>query len=548
MSVVTESEDCMEEMEEPISRKRTRSTRTFFEEERLFELFDPRIESSDESEEEEENISFFVHSLNNTKVLNHDETTLVKDHAPFVLPRKIILCPDEGESWDESKWFFQLVTPSFLEIIERGTESYRESKFPEVPVVERKEILTWIGINLLSGICRLPELNMYWDENWGVEMVKNSCLSRARYYEISRVFHLEEDQEQDPKPSSKFKKMENLLKKRYQGCLNPSQQISLDEAMVHFEGRSSLKVLMPNKPVPEGFKFYCVCEAKTGYLLNLDLSETSISMDELCGKLLEPFFGKGYHLYMDNFFCTVRVFENLVHNQIYCTGTFRFKRLPSPLKNIWTKKIISKWERGKSEWSVFQHILFSALKDNNAFVVGSTVPSSQTFTKISRKTQTGENLILEVPEIVSSYVQFLRGVDILDQRRSYYSAEDRKNKKWWKKIFLFLLDTAIINSWILSQSNSRQLNFRMNLIKKFIFTVLSPKHGLTTSHFLSYTENVNGRKKRRNCKLCYQVLGKILKVTQECKKCGAAFHLECFRLWHTISDVSSITPEMIILE
>jgi len=433
------------------------------------------------------------------------------------------------------------VTPEFLKMLESGTEHYRSENFEDVPPVSSEELQTWMGIQLLTGIVELPELNMYWDTKWGVgvDLVKTSCLSRNRFYQISRVFHLDEGV--GSQTSKKFIKLQNLLLTRFQECIKPSKELSLDEAMVHFEGRSSVKVLMPDKPIPEGFKFYCVCEAQSGYLLNCFLCETPSTVERICSDLLEPFFGQGHHVYLDNFYSTVGVFESLLGQGIYCTGTFKKNRLPQPLKSLWNKQSMRKWERGNVEWSVHGHILFSAMKDNKAFIVGSTTATTQSFTNWTRKLKGGGKVQFNPPTTVSNYVQFLRGVDILDQRRSYYSAETRKNKKGWKKIFLFLLDAAIINSWILSQTTKRLLDYRMALIRKLISSKPTFPSRLLTTHFLFDTPSEGKKKKRRVCKLCSQVRGQKKQVTYECRKCDLGFHIKCFQLWHSCEDVNSLT-------
>jgi hypothetical protein len=42
----------------------------------------------------------------------------------------------------------------------------------------------------------------------------------------------------------------------------------------------------------------------------------------------------------------------------------------------------------------------------------------------------------------------MNGVDNMNQNISYYAYE-RKTKKWWKKIFNFILEISINNAYIL---------------------------------------------------------------------------------------------------
>ena len=56
--------------------------------------------------------------------------------------------------------------------------------------------------------------------------------------------------------------MLNILADAFQAAHEPSQQLSVDEAMV----RSSMKQYMPKKPIKRGFKIFCLCDANGSYL------------------------------------------------------------------------------------------------------------------------------------------------------------------------------------------------------------------------------------------------------------------------------------------
>ena len=74
--------------------------------------------------------------------------------------------------------------------------------------------------------------------------------------------------------------------------------------------------------------------------------------------------------------------------------------------------------------------------------------------------------MIDCPPSVSLYNKFMGGVDMQDQARKYYNVTF-KSVKWWKYLFWFFLDTAIINSYILySESNEKRithLDFHLKL-------------------------------------------------------------------------------------
>ena len=56
----------------------------------------------------------------------------------------------------------------------------------------------------------------------------------------------------------------NEVSQKY--CLNPGFCVSIDKQMKKFKGRSSQTVRMKNKPIKEGFKFFALCDATTGFV------------------------------------------------------------------------------------------------------------------------------------------------------------------------------------------------------------------------------------------------------------------------------------------
>jgi hypothetical protein len=67
-------------------------------------------------------------------------------------------------------------------------------------------------------------------------------------------------------------------------------------------------------------------------------------------KLLQGLEEKGHSVVMDNFFCSIPLFQDLASKGIYATGTVRANRigLPSHLKNM---RIWRRYEQGHLEWA-----------------------------------------------------------------------------------------------------------------------------------------------------------------------------------------------------
>ena len=66
-------------------------------------------------------------------------------------------------------------------------------------------------------------------------------------------------------------------------------------------------------------------------------------------------------------------------------------------------------------------------------------------------------LHLQQPHSVSTYKKSMGGVDLRDLVRAKYPS-GRKSKKWWQYLFWFLLDSAIVNSYVLyNEWSTRQM-------------------------------------------------------------------------------------------
>ena len=52
------------------------------------------------------------------------------------------------------------------------------------------------------------------------------------------------------------------------------------------------------------------------------------------------------------------------------------------------------------------------------------------------------------PVVIDDYNQHMLGVDKLDQFASYYSFL-HKSVKWWRKVFFWMLEVAVINAYII---------------------------------------------------------------------------------------------------
>ena len=121
------------------------------------------------------------------------------------------------------------------------------------------------------------------------------------------------------------------------------REVSIDEAMVGFKGRSSMKQFMPMKPTKRGYKVWCRCVAANGFTSDCEIytgqsesgREQNLSSAVVL-RLARPIFNKGFYLFYDNYFSSVALSRELLRHNTYSCGTARCNRreYPPELKNV----------------------------------------------------------------------------------------------------------------------------------------------------------------------------------------------------------------------
>ena len=106
---------------------------------------------------------------------------------------------------------------------------------------------------------QLPSTEDYWKQSpvYHYSPIADK-ISRRRYREISRYLHFVDNSTLASPGSPEYDilgKVRPLLDHMQSHCAalyNPSNQLAIDEAMIKFQGRSSLKQYMPQKPIKRG--------------------------------------------------------------------------------------------------------------------------------------------------------------------------------------------------------------------------------------------------------------------------------------------------------
>lgn len=336
------------------------------------------------------------------------------------------------------------------------------------------DIANYIGLRIFMGICKLPVEQMYWRaSSIYVPGVAPLTMTFNRFKQISKYLHFH-NRKAIPKGNTDrvihIRSIMNNLQEKCKSMYMPKKNLSLDEGTLPYKGRLSMKIYNPAKPDKYGLKFYILCEAESGYVLDFSLySGISQTLREIVFSLTHRYFGMGYHLYMDNYYNSVKLTQELYENGMHSSGTLRLSRgAPRVLKVLAANKKIPrdtmKFRRKENTFVIcWQDVRLVTLITNCASLDRAAFVHHKRIRKDGRSTVQITNL--ERPIAIREYVKYMRGVDRFDQMIKYYSFT-RRSMKWTKKVFMYFLQVMLHNAHVLYKKyGPEEPNKKMTLLQ-----------------------------------------------------------------------------------
>ena len=209
--------------------------------------------------------------------------------------------------------------------------------------VSSDDVKAFLGVLIGMGVHRLPGLKYYWstDPFFRVQGIAD-VLSRNRFMKILNNLHIavannSKAVSRGSPGNDKLHKVRPLvteLNRSFQENGVPTYSQSIDEAMVLFKGRSSIRQYMPMKPTKRGYKVWVRADSKSGYVYQFevytgkgDSSSDGVGLGERVVKnLTESLNNTNTHVCFDNFFASVALLQYLSEQKIFATCTIRSNR------------------------------------------------------------------------------------------------------------------------------------------------------------------------------------------------------------------------------
>ena len=198
------------------------------------------------------------------------------------------------------------------------------------------EMKAFIGINIIMGITKLPQVALYWssDDFFGNQGIKK-VMTKNRFEEITCYLHFNDSSVEPTRGTPGFDRLYkirpifNSILGNCQTKFKPTKNLSVDEGMIAFRGRLSFRQYMPAKPTKYGIKIWMAADSSNGYVLNFDVylgkgdgcrRIYGLGYD-LVTKLIRPFMNRNHHVFFDNFFTSTKLLEHLEANDTYTCRT-----------------------------------------------------------------------------------------------------------------------------------------------------------------------------------------------------------------------------------
>ena len=263
---------------------------------------------------------------------------------------------------------------------------------------------------------------------------------------------------------------------KFKSVYIPGEHISIDEELLLWKGKLVFKQYIPLKRARFGIKMFSLCET-SGYLWNsyvyLGKEPRAIGDDQelirrlgksgaVIPRLMDGLIGKGYKLFVDNWYTSEALFTYLHENQTAACGTARKNRLrlPASLKS-------PRLQKGEHAFRRKDDMLAVRLNDKKEIYFLSTMHKAN-IVETGKRDRHGNNI--QKLQVVNDYNKYMGGVGRNDELMGTYCCV-RKSMKWTKKVAFHFIEEGVLNAHILYKKTGGRkplLKFKLDCISALL--------------------------------------------------------------------------------
>lgn len=430
-----------------------------------------------------------------------------------------------------------------------------------------EELYSFLALLMLMAHVKKSVLKEYWtQEEMTATPFFSKFMARDRFVSLLRYLHFSDNR--NPNLNDRLWKIRdffNLLRERSMSFFQPFQKVVIDESLVLFRGRVVFRQYIPSKRHRFGIKFFVICDCETGYVLDqvvYTASDIDIPRDDPHGfsgavvkKLMDRYLGKDHVLYTDNYYTSPLLSKYLLEHGTGSCGTVRANRRHFPKFNTGVPQ-------GTVQRQQADGMLALAWQDKRQVKMLSTVHRGDMVNTAKKDRRTGETV--KKPDAVVDYNINMRLVDKADMQVGSIECV-RKCVKWYKKMFLHLIDITVLNAYNLYMTKTGN-KIKLRVFSKNIIAQLLEKYGVVQEkrkgrpslqrqpqqdrlqaknwlmrHHLAIvppppppgTQKLRGQ---RQCYVCAHTSKRPTKrrdVTTWCQGCDVGLCVECYYEYHT---------------
>ena len=160
----------------------------------------------------------------------------------------------------------------------------------------------------------------------------------TRFKQIYRFLHFRDSENEVAAGKSghdhklKVRNLLDLLSPLFLSQYHTHEEMSVDEAMIPFKGKLSIKQYMKDKPTKWGINVFVLADTRTGYTVCLQIyTGNLVGADTgLCSQvvleLLDGLEDKCPKMYMDNYYTSPELFLSLYNKGVNACGMARSNR------------------------------------------------------------------------------------------------------------------------------------------------------------------------------------------------------------------------------
>lgn len=426
-----------------------------------------------------------------------------------------------------------------------------------VPDITEAEMFVFLAVTVQMGHCLRERLTDYWStaENYYTPFY-SSTMKRDRYWHILRFLHFTDnrnDTHNTDKNFGRLWKMRNVFEiigRTFSKFYNPTENLAVDEVVVLFRGMVVFRHCLPKKRECFVMKIYKLCDSN-GYTYDLKVhlgkdrqstTQRLTAAHAIVTELTRKVEGRGHKLYVNSFFSSPALFDDLMEKKINCCGAVKPNRRGMPRDLESGKMELKRGDIKVRTRGDLTAILWRDRKEVHMLTNIHASPAEGNF-----RNERGKAVI---PPIVADYKHHMRRLRKEKWKANHYSIS-RPSWKWTKKLFFHLLDLAILNSYILlSSCGGRKIShscFRLTLVNGMlahawqIQRIQRPMgRPAVTDMRVSRLEECDSEHwpgpsiTQLRCRVC-SIRGLTQKVFVKCVKCdvGLCVKKSCFKEYHT---------------